>query len=148
MKFELYRKNLNAINTYFSGNSLTWMDIDTYDKWKSHFSCPRFEQYERILDRYHGKIDINLAIAIQSMKPLSIVPETAQPEVLAPPFMQLYDIVAPIVSQDLCSLYSCIMKPEDGTIWVAAGEKPAQAGTFVEMRAKKVSRCFCKLFKS
>lgn len=54
------------------GESLTWEDIDTLKKWRASIICPRYEEYRSNLKKWYGKIDMKIAIDIQSSYELTV----------------------------------------------------------------------------
>ncbi len=120
-------------------DGVSWEEVDTPEKWEKIFRCPRFELYKDYLMKNHGKIDVEHAIEIQTMDPIGMgdVELAPAPEICGE-FDQLYGRRDSLRLQSLRSVYSCVMKPESGEIWLATGKAPAQAAPFVRTSLKEV----------
>jgi len=106
-----------------------WEDVDTLDKWLSKFQCPRYNRYKELLEKYYGKIDLETAIEIQSDPELTTKRSTKKIQI-SPPTKLLFEEEGPLYYQVLFSIYSAIVVPEDGNMWVAGGAEYAQKGEF------------------
>ncbi len=108
---------------------LSWEDVNTLEKWKKRFQCPRYNQYRKLLKENYGRIDVNKAIEIQS-DPEFTTKRTSPLLQLTPIVPMLFGRKGAIHYQALFSVYSAIIVPEDKDIWVANGAEYAQKATW------------------
>ncbi len=155
-QFELFSTKKSAIKRLFGDENVQWCDIDTPEKWQALIQCPRYLKYEELLMGAHvefdtkeansadsGNIDVELAITAQSAKPICDFGEDTAPKAqYTDVFKQLYGFEAAIEAQSLRSIYSCVMLPESGTIYLAAGAVPAQCGTFYKYNMNDIFNCY------
>ncbi len=132
-QFELFSTKKSAIKRLYGDENVQWSDIDTAEKFINMIKCPRYEKYAKLLSDNYTNIDTDMAIDAQSVSPICDFGDNlAQKMQYTPPFENLYGYVEPICAQYLRSIYTCVLLPEQGTIYLAAGATPAQDGAFYE----------------
>ena len=114
---------------------IPWEEVDTVEKWQAWLEASdildntsqRYDRYREVITENLGNIDVSKAIEFQSDPVLSHAGPIVE---LATECEQWGGVVGPIISEHIDSLFSCIYEPSDGVVWLAAGAKPAQAGTY------------------
>ena len=137
-QFRLYRSGPESA-TYFSSPDVNWEDADTPEKWEKVFRCPRYERYRDYFTENYGRLDVEHAIEIQTFAPLGMGNRELPPApAVCGEFPQLYGRRGAIYMAPLRSVYSCVMKPARGEIWLATGKAPAQAAPYVKVSLKEI----------
>ncbi len=138
-QFALFSTKKSTIRRLYGDENVQWSDIDTSEKWENLIQCPRYDKYDRLLTEEYGEIDVQTAIKAQSISPICDYGENlAKKTQYTPPFENLYGYTRPVCVQYLRSIYSCVLKPKDGIIYLAAGATPAQEGTFYKYNLQEI----------
>ena len=137
-QFNIYRSDPGT-KIYFSRPDLTWEDADSPEKWEKVFHCPRYDRYLEFLTENRGRLDIKHAIEIQTFPPLGMGNVELPPApAVCDEFQQLYGRIGAVYMKSLRSVYSCVMKPSRGEIWLATGKAPAQAAPYTKVNLKDI----------
>jgi len=134
-QIEKWSTNEKLVKKQFGLDNLSWENVDTIGKWKKLMKTDRIDAYEKYLSDNDGSFSLNNIIELHSQQPICNSGDTLADEIImAPKCRHLYDLEFPITNRiHMRSLYCCVIVPEDHTLYIAAGNEPAQSGTFYKI---------------